>query len=112
MVVVRSGDAEVFASSGCFNEGTNGGQADTVKRVSICVSSVVSNVNPLDLLVWLLSTTAFVEAQVLHVMKVHDCCRCCIVIQVKRLEDRLDGCLSEPLSGEGWCNESTSTDKS
>lgn len=100
MVVVRSGDAEVFASSGCFNEGTNGGQADTVKRVSICVSSVVSNVNPLDLLVWLLSTTAFVEAQVLHVMKVHDCCRCCIVIQVKRLEDRLDGCLSEALSSE------------
>lgn len=61
-----------------------------------------------------LSTTAVLEAQVFHVVKVHDA----IVVvgesldKSKRLEDRLDGCLSTPSSGESWCNESTSTDKS
>jgi hypothetical protein len=57
----------------------------------------------LDLLVGLLRTTAVVESQVLHDVKVHDadCCPWWIVIQAKRLEDRLDGCLNGQLSGEG-----------
>jgi hypothetical protein len=113
-VVTRSGDAEVFASSGCFDEGTNGRQADTVKRIRMCISSAVSDINVLDLLVGLLRTTAVVKSQILHDVKIHDaeCCRRWIVIQVKRLEDRLDGCLNGQLSGESSCNESSSTDKS
>jgi len=65
-------ESDAFASSGCSDEGINGRQTDAVKRVSICISSARSGVNPSDLLVGLLSTTAFVETQVLHVVKVHD----------------------------------------
>jgi hypothetical protein len=41
-VFTRSGDAKVFASSGCFDEGANGRQADTVKRIRICFSCALS----------------------------------------------------------------------
>jgi hypothetical protein len=42
MVVARSGDAEVFTSSGCFDEGADGRQADTVKRIRMCISCALS----------------------------------------------------------------------